>query len=249
LRYSRYWTILFIILLPVVLIAFKNRMYQVTLIIMVIQLLSNLFIASDKLRTTVWSLTVFQFCYFILLYGYRIIESLSLSISLTVLLGECLQLIPIIGIIYIQKKFEQDSKIGFTWPRLKNKKLYLGNGILLLMTVIIISTSFISLEHLWLVFSYCILHAVLFEILWRGLVLNCFAHLLNPFWVTIVVSTSFSIYCYSYGYPLNIVLTLGIISVVLSYLKMKTNSILPSILLHFNVILFFYLSGSLYIPI
>jgi uncharacterized protein len=229
--------------------AYKNRLYQVALFIMFIQLLSNFFIASDKLRTTVWSLTIFQFCYFILLYGFRLVESLPISLSLTVILGECLQLIPIMAIIYIQKMFKQNIKISFTWPYYGSKKFYFGIGGLLMITAGSLSTVFTSYQHLWLVLFYCILHAVLFEILWRGLLLEAFVRILSPIWATMVISFSFAIYCYSYGYPFNMVLSMGIISLVLSYLKIKTNSILPSILLHFIVILLFYLSGSLFIPL
>lgn len=250
-RYSRFWTILLILLLPVLLVAFKNRMYQVVLMIMVIELLSIFFIASEKLRMTIWSLSIFQFCYILLLYGYRIIESLPISIPLTVVFGECLQLIPIIGIIYIQKMFKQDIRLGFSWLQIGSKKFYffLGIGGLLMIALFSFSPAFISFKHFWLVISYCILHAILFEILWRGLLLTLFVQLINRFWAIILLSIAFAIYCYSFGYPSNMVYSLGIISIVLSYLKIKTNSLIPSILLHFVVILLFYLSGSLFIPL
>lgn len=246
---NRLFTILLIAFFPVELLAFHFRLYQFVFGIMIIQLISILFLSSEKSRMLVWSLNAFVFSYLMILYGYRFIENFNLSLNIIILLGECLQLIPIIALYYVLKMFKQTVQLGFTTKSRKVSKL--NKYLIAIIAVILMSLGLlpqVNSNLLW-AFIYCLLHAILFESLWRGILLDLFRQFLSTKWTILILGAAFGIYLLSFGYNLFLSILMAIFSLGFSLIKLKTNNILLSILLHTIIVFLLFLSGQFFIPV
>jgi membrane protease YdiL (CAAX protease family) len=246
---NRLFTILLIAFFPVELLAFHFRLYQFVFGIMIIQLISILFLSSEKSRMIVWSLNAFVFSYLMILYGYRFIENFNLSLNIILLLGECLQLIPIIALYYVLKMFKQIVQLGFTTKSRRVSKLNKY-----LIAIIAVSLMFLGLfpqvnSNLLWAFIYCLVHAILFESLWRGILLDLFRQFLSTEWTVLILGVSFGIYLLSFGYNLFLSIFMAFFSLGFSLIKLKTNNILLSILLHTIIVFLLFLSGQFFIPV
>jgi membrane protease YdiL (CAAX protease family) len=245
---NRLFTILLIAFFPVELLAFHFRLYQFVFVIMIIQLISILFLSSEKSRMLVWSLNAFVFSYLMILYGYRFIENFNLPVKVILLLGECLQLIPIIALYYVLKMFKQSVQLGFT----RSSRVYKLNIYLIaFMAVILIFLGLfpsVNTNFLW-AFIYCLVHAILFESLWRGILIDLFRQFLSTKWTVLILGVAFGIYLLSFGYNLFPAILIAFFSLGFSLIKLKTNDILLSILLHTLIVFLLFLSGQLFIPV
>lgn len=244
---KRFFTIFLIALFPFELLFFHFRLFQLVFVVIIIQLISIVFLTSEKSRILVWCLNVFLFSYLIILYGFRFIENLNLTIKLVLLLGECLQLIPIIALYYVLKMFKKPFQLGFTKSSMSskwNKSLIAFMAVILLFVVLFHQ---VNSNFMW-VFIYCFVHAILFEILWRGFLLDLFRQFLSDYCAIYILGVAFGIYLFSFGYTLFVSIFMAILSLGFSVIKLKTNTILTSILLHTIIVFLLFLSGQLFIP-
>lgn len=244
---NRNFTIFLITLFPVELLAFQFRLYQIVFVVMIIQLISIVALSSEKSRMLVWCLNAFLISYLIILYGYRIIENLNLSTKIVLLLGECLQLIPIIALYYVLKMFKQTIQLSFTKSSLVSK---LNKYLLVCMAVILFVVLFphANSNFMW-AFIYCLVHAILFEILWRGFLLDLFRQFLSTYWAVSLQGVAFGIYLLNFGYTLFVSIFMAFLSLGFSMIKLKTNNMLPLILLHTIIVFLLFLSGQFFIPV
>lgn len=245
---NRLFTIFLITIFPVELLAFQFRLYQIVFVVMIIQLISIVVIPSEKSRMLVWCLNAFLFSYLIILYGYRIIENLNLSTKIVLLLGECLQLIPIIALYYVLKMFKQTVQLSFTKLGLVSK---LNQYLLVCMAVILLFVFLFphaNSNFMW-AFIYCLVHAILFEILWRGFLLDLFRQFLSTYWAVSLQGVAFGIYLLNFGYTLFFSIFMAFLSLGFSMIKLKTNDMLPLILLHTIIVFLLFLSGQFFIPV
>lgn len=244
---NRNFTIFLITLFPVELLAFQFRLYQIVFVVMIIQLISIVVISSEKSRMLVWCLNAFLFSYLIILYGYRIIENLTLSTKIVLLLGECLQLIPIIALYYVLKMFKQTIQLSFTKSSLVSK---LNKYLMVCMAVLLFVVLFpyANSNFMW-AFIYCLVHAILFEILWRGFLLDLFRQFLSTYWAVSLQGVAFGIYLLNFGYTLFVSIFMAFLSVGFSMIKLKTNNMLPLIQLHTIIVFLLFLSGQFFIPV
>jgi membrane protease YdiL (CAAX protease family) len=245
---NRLFTFLLIAFFPVELLAFHFRLYQIVFVIMIIQLISILFLSSEKSRMLVWSLNAFVFSYLMILYGYRFIETFNLPLNIILLLGECLQLIPIIALYYVLKMFKQTVQLGFT---ISSRVSKLNKYLIAFMTIILMFLGFsplVNSNFLW-AFIYCLVHAILFESLWRGILLDLFRQFLSTNWTILILGVAFGIYLLSFGYSLFLSILMAFFSLGFSLIKLKTNNILLTILLHTIIVFLLFLSGQFFIPL
>jgi uncharacterized protein len=245
---NRLFTILLIAFFPVELLAFHFRLYQIVFVIVIIQLISILFLSSEKSRMLVWSLNAFVFSYLIILYGYRIIENFNLSLKIILLLGECLQLIPIIALYYVLKMFKQTVQLGFTISIRVSKLIKYLIAFMAVILMFLVLFPQVNSNLLW-AFIYCLVHAILYESLWRGILLNLFRQFLSTNWTVLILGVAFGIYLLSFGYSLFLSVLMAFFSLGFTMIKLKTNNILPSILLHTIIVFLLFLSGQFFIPV
>jgi hypothetical protein len=245
---NQFFTIFLIALFPFVLLAFHFRLFQLVFVVMIIHMISIVFLTLEKSRILVWCLNAFLLSYLIILYGYRIIDNLNLTLKLVLLLGECLQLIPIIALYYVLNMFNKSFHLGITTSSNAsklNKYLIAFIAVILLLVVLFPQAD----SNVTWVFMYCFVHAILFEILWRGILLDLFRQFLSTSWTVYILGVAFGIYLFSFGYTLFVSIFMAILSLGFSLIKLKTNNILTSILLHTMSVFFLFLSGLLFIPI
>jgi uncharacterized protein len=245
---NRFFPIFLIALFPFALLAFHYRLFQLVFVVMIIHMISIVFLSSEKSRILVWCLNAFLFSYLIILYGFRLIENLNLSIKFVLLLSECLQLIPIIALYYVLNMFKKPFQLGVIKLTKASK---LNTYLIASMAVVLLFVSLFSRENanfMW-VFIYFFVHAVLLEVLWRGILLDLFRQFLSDYWVVYVIGVAFGIYLFSFGYTLFVSIFMAFLSLGFSILKLKTNNILTSILLHTIIGLLLFLSGQLFIPV
>jgi uncharacterized protein len=245
---NRLFTIFLIALFPFELLSLQYRLYQIVFAIMIIQMISIVFVAAEKSRMLVWCLNAFLLSNLIILYGFRVIENFDLPIKSVLLLGEFLQLIPIIALFYVQKMFKQTCQLGLT----KSRQVSNLNKILLAFMAVILlffALFFHADSHLLWVFAYCLVHACLNETLWRGIFLDLFRKYINDYWSVYLLGVAFGIYLLSFGYSLFVSIFMAILSLGFSMIKLKTNNLIPSILLHTIIVFFLFLSSQVFIPV
>jgi uncharacterized protein len=244
---QRIFTGFLISFFPAVLLAFHFRIFQVVFAAMIIQMISIVFLSSENSRMLVWCLNAFLCSYLLVLYGYRVIENFNLPIKIILLIGECLQLIPILAIYYVLKMFKQKLQLGLTTSiqALRGKKLIIATTAVLLLCILLFIKENLTF---WWAFTYCFVHAIVFEILWRGLLLDLFHRFLNTYWSVLILGVAFGVYLFSFGYTLVVSSIMAVLSVGFSLIKLKTKTIIPSILLHTIIVFLLFLSGHLFIP-
>jgi membrane protease YdiL (CAAX protease family) len=245
-KLNQFLTIFFIALFPLELLAFHFRLFQLVFVVMSIHLISILFLTSEKSRILVWCLNAFMFSYLIILYGFRLIENFNITTKLVLLLGECMQVIPILALYYVMKMFKKPLRLGVTKSNIVSKL----NKYLMAACMIVFVVSFPqeNSNTIW-IFIYCFVHSILFEIIWRGILLDLFRQFLSTNWTVYLLGVAFGIYLFSFGYTLFVAIFMAILSLGFSVIKLKTNNILTSILLHTIIVFTLFLSGQLFIPI
>jgi uncharacterized protein len=244
----RLLTVFFISFFPAILLAFHFRIYQMVFVAMFIQMISIVFLRHERSRMLMWCLIAFWLSYILILYGYRAIENLTIPIKLTLLLGECLHLIPIMAIYYVLKMFKQSPYLGLkaSTQHLKIYKLAIAFTAVFLLFIIFFTQDYVT--FLW-AFIFCFVQAIVFEALWRGLLLELFCQFLNTYWTVLILGIAFGFYLLSFGHTLFVSMLMAVLSLGFSFIKLKTNNILPSILLHTIIVFLLFLSGLFFIPV
>jgi membrane protease YdiL (CAAX protease family) len=249
---NRFLHIFVLTLFPLILLAFDFRFYSFIFITILILLLLVPFLPSEKSRMLIWSFNVFLISLLLILYGFRIIENLPFPPNVVLLLGECIQLVPIFLLVYVLKKFSQSILIGLNHLHGISKKhqlILIFATVILIICLFFINSNSISLTKFSWALGFCVLHSFLYETLWRGIILELFKKFLGFFWANILISISFGIYIHSIGFPLYLSILFSILSLGLSILKQKTNSLFPSVLVHLLILLTLFISEKFFIPV
>ncbi|HEY2495369.1 MAG TPA: CPBP family intramembrane glutamic endopeptidase [Paenibacillus sp.] len=125
----------------------------------------------------------------------------------------------------------------------------------LLVGVVVIISSFIPVIH-WgredflslllfgLVFAF--INAILEEFLWRGYVLSRFVDGLGEKQGLIIGSIVFGMYHYSLGFPWSICALFAVLGMLLGGIVIRSQGLLPVIILHFIMNVLFVLSGLIF---
>jgi uncharacterized protein len=244
---QRIFTGFLISFFPAVLLAFHFRIFQMVFAAMLIQMISIVFLSSENSRMLVWCLNAFLCSYLLVLYGYRVIENFNLPIKIILLIGECLQLIPILAIYYVLKMFKQKLQLGLTTSIqvLRENKLIIATTAVFLFCILLVLKENLTF---WWALTYCLVHAIVFEILWRGLLLDLFRQFLKTYWSVFILGVGFGVYLFSFGYTLVVSSLMAVLSVGFSMIKLKTKTIIPSILLHTIIVFLLFLSSYIFIP-
>jgi uncharacterized protein len=247
-KVNQFIPVFFTALFPFILLAYEYKLYRIFLVLYLFQLLAIINLTTEKARLLLWSLNTLLFCFLVILYGYPLIEGMPLTRKSIILLGESLQLLPIILLLYFHMMFHQ--KVEFNFGKMQSvhpllKYIFIGMPFSILL--------FLNLtdgrhEINWL-FMYGLLHAVLLEVLWRGILLPLYVEILGVFTGILINCITFGFYLQSLGFPVYLCMIMAIVSITSSIARLKTSSISPAIFIHYMTIILLFFIGFFVPPI
>lgn len=258
-NYKETGLILAIIFL-IALLFFEIQNFRGVFVLLFILLLAVFFL-EEKYRMFIWLLCAFFIGKLIFLYGDRLMLELPLSNRLSFTGSQFLFLIPISLMLYISKKFKEETHFNWRRPKwqftfhlpLINLKIPVRNMLLigislssLLFLPSILKEDFnfsLDLMIMGLVFS--IANGVLQEVLWRGIFLRVFVRLAGNFLAVAVTSIAFGISQFSLGFSVLACLGFIVIGYLFALITLKSNSLLPSTIWHIVVNFLLILNGTI----
>jgi uncharacterized protein len=241
-------TVLFTILFPLILLSYEYKLYKLFFALFIIQLLSVTVLSIEKSRLFMWCLNTLLFCFLLILYAYPILEGLPLTRISIILTSEGLQLVPIVALLYIHFMFKQKVELNIfevkgVLPQVRYFFISIPLIIILLSGLADISDTFFWLS------IYGLLHAVVLEILWRGILLPLYIEFWGVLLGILVNSITFCVYLHSFGFSFYLCFMMMFVNIASSFVRIKTTSISPSIFIHFMTIILLYFTGGFVPPV
>jgi uncharacterized protein len=192
------------------------------------------------------------------------IESFRFSPYSLVISSQLLQLIPILMICYVIKQFKQVISPYLQKPILSGKIQLPFNTafslrqfcfiICLVSTLCIMVSLLLKGEEIgWRSFLFILIfssiHALLEELLWRGIFLAKLIAITNQRVAIIVTSMAFGINTTMFGFSTIFSIIYFLLGLILGFLTIKLKSIFPSVIVHFSLITLLLIMGWMVIPL
>jgi uncharacterized protein len=241
-----------------------TRGFFVPFFVLLIALLLLIAFFNEERRLIAWMIISFFLGNLLLVYTDNYIESFHLSPYSLVMTSQLLLLIPILMISYVIKQFKQVISPYLQKPILKGE-IKLPFSIVfslrkfcfflcLFSTLSVIGLLLLKREELhWRPFLFILLfssiHALLEEVLWRGLLLSKLITITNQRLGIVITSIAFGINTTMFGFSIMISIFYIFIALFFGFLTFRFKSIFPSVIVHFSVTTILLLLGWIVIPL
>ncbi|MEH7274221.1 CPBP family intramembrane glutamic endopeptidase [Neobacillus vireti] len=249
-----YLSILFIVLLYLF-----TRSFYTPFFLILLSLMLYLAFLKEENRLVAWMIISFFGGNLILFYLDKFIDGIQIDPFHRVIFHQLLFIIPILSICYVINRFNKKIGLFFrrpeTWIQrplaLKRKYVY----IIVLLIFISFLSVVMTLEatfnfHLVISLSlFVFIHAVLQEIMWRGILLTQFMMIANETSAILFTSLAFALNTTIFGFTLVVFILYFIFGLLLGFITSKCKSILPSTIAHALVLILLFIKGFLQLPI
>ncbi|MBA4538509.1 CPBP family intramembrane metalloprotease [Bacillus aquiflavi] len=238
---------------------FQLQLYNGTFLIMFVLLLSIVFL-KEKNRVFAWTIIAFFLGEMLLLYGNQLIDQLPISHSWSEVVKSLLILFPLLFIFYISKKFKVKFNIYNRRPKwekafslrfsenrshvIRVKQLFIALWIIFLIVFFLLimrgNVELLNKEILFGMIVFSIVNGILEEILWRGVLLTKFVSIVGEHLGLLFISIAFGFSVLSVEHALAFVPVFFIIGLLFGKLTVSAKSIIVAINLHivFNLLMF-----------
>lgn len=240
-------------LLFIVLVYFFTRNYYSVFFWIILVLLLFLAFLKEENRLFTWVNISFFGGNIFLIYLDKFIEGIDVEPFIRVIMNQILFIIPILSMCYVIIKF--NKKISFFFKKMK--QLDIRNFLYIIFTLIAVGFTLIvirndielNLKLFLALFSFAFVHAILQEVLWRGILLTQLINITNEKPAILFSSIGFALNTTIFGFSFAVFMLYLSLGFLFAFLTTKYNSILPSIIVHSLILLFIFLNGWLRLPI
>jgi len=233
----------------VLVLCIQQQQIQISFFLAGILLLS-LFFFSEKNRLVLWISIAYLAGHLFYMYANKFVDLADLSLPAKILLNRLLLiciLMPI-SIIYFSFIKEKPVTIIHSRPFSMTHKIDPKLVTLLLslpMLIILLNRPFSTPLLYGLLF--CLLHAALHELIWRGILLNAFKIQTTRTVAILTSGIGFGITQSTLGFQLYSCILFCLLGSFFAWLALKTGSLVPSFLLFFYLSFLLVLSGTIFI--
>ncbi|WP_045521752.1 CPBP family intramembrane glutamic endopeptidase [Neobacillus niacini] len=243
----------FLSILFIVLIYFFTRSYYSLFSWFILGLLLVLAFLKEENRLFAWVMISFFGGNLILMYTDKFIEGFQLMPFNRVIISQLLFIIPVLSICYVIKQFNNKISYFFKKPEPLEIRKFLYIILLLIFAVFILlfitNDVELDLKLFLLLISFSLIHAVMQEVIWRGLLLTQMIKITSETSAILVSSIAFALNTTIFGFSPVVFLLYLSLGFLFGFLTTKLKSILPSIFVHTVVLIFFFLNGWIQLPI
>ncbi|MFP7298092.1 CPBP family intramembrane glutamic endopeptidase [Neobacillus niacini] len=237
----------------IVLIYFFTRSYYGQFLWFILGLLLLLAFLKEENRLFAWTIMAFFGGNFILFYTDKFIQGFNLMPFARLMAGQLLCVIPILSMCYVIKTFNKNVSFFLKKPELEHGRriFYIILAILSVAIIILLLTTArgIDMNIFFALISFTLIHAIGQEVMWRGILLTQFIGITNDIYAILFSSIAFAINTTIFGFSPAVVLFYLFLGILFAILTIKCKSILPSIIAHTMVLIFFYLIDWLQLPL
>lgn len=146
--------------------------------------------------------------------------------------------------------FRNNIYFPFIWKGKKDpiwRFLLIGAGIIIFSFSFMIDYTAVNFQML-VIYAVCfaLINSILEEILWRGYILGRLVDVLGEQFGLVISSLGFGFYHYSLGFPWIVCVLFSLFGMLMGGVTIKSQGLLPVILLHFVMNIMFALSGIIF---
>lgn len=205
-------------------------------------------------RIFTWILLAFFVGHLTAAYGDQFLVSYHFSPASNVILSQLLGLIPVVLVIYILAQFKQKlwydgGKQRVALLNLKGFLFFTGLLLFVIFGLLFSQRVNISVRAVSFILLVSIIHALVDEVLWRGLLLPQFIKTIGKSWAMIISSIAFGLSSTMFGISVQISFIFIGLGLLLTFLTVKTNNILSAFVVHTLITVIILLSGMVFLPI
>lgn len=217
---------------------------------------------SEEHRLFAWIMIAFFLGHLLLGYVDHFIGSFRFPQFSLLLVSQLLLLFPIVMIHFVCEKFKKANYQYFQKPVLTKedklpfsvtwKQLFLVISLLftlVLIEILVLKRSPLPWTHLFLSLSFSIIHSVLGEVLWRGILLPHVISLTNNWLGILITSIAFGLNMTLFGFSPLTTISYIFLGILFGLLTVKSQSIIPSIIVSTMITLLLSISGWVTIPV
>lgn len=257
----RIWRYLQLLLFVVIILLIQYKFFTVAFSL-IIGIIMFMVIASKQKRVFLWVMLAYLLSYLFYLYGDRFINELPYRVNTLMILNRFLLLLPILFMVYVLKKFNEEinrywnkplwhAKISF--PFIWNGfhavsiKAFLSIAIslnILAFFPFILNTKLnLGFSFYIFLFLFSMINGILEEVLWRGILLTRLVDLAGEKAAAFFSAIAFGFSHLVLGYSWSACLGFAIGGFFYAGVTLKSGSIIPAIIWHVIFNLLMILSG------
>jgi uncharacterized protein len=251
---NRYYIgVLISVAFTMMLFLLSRGIYTPFFVLLVCLFLSIIFLKENN-RIFTWILLAFFIGNVTAAYGDQFLDNYHLSPMSNGVISQMLGLIPIVFVLYILKQFKQK-----VWQSLSEQRvaasvwkwflIFSGLLLLVILGMLFFQKENLSARAISFLLLLSIIHALVDEVLWRGLLLPQFMKTIGKTWGLMVSSIAFGLSSTMFGISVQISILYILLGFLFTFLTLKTNSILPAFVVHSLVTIIILLSGMVILPI
>lgn len=239
---------------------FQLHLFSIGFCILLFMIITVIFFNENK-RVFVWMVCAYCFGDFAAMYGEKLVAGLVESEKMKTIINRLLLLLPTLLMCYVMIMFKKNiNRFHFLFPQwnrtifmlLRHKIsvshiLIIGLCLTILYFIPLIQSTGYETRQWTPILLYVVLHALLVEFLWRGIILTQFIVLIGEKLAISFSSIAFGLTYMSFGFSIISCMGYGLLGALFSVMTLRSNSLLPSIIWHSIFVLLFILSG--HIPI
>lgn len=251
---NRYYIgVLISVAFTMMLFLLSRGIYTPFFVLLVCLFLSIIFLKENN-RIFTWILLAFFIGNVTAAYGDQFLDNYHLSPMSNGVISQMLGLIPIVFVLYILKQFKQK-----VWQSLSEQRvaasvwkwflIFSGLLLLVILGMLFFQKVNLSARAISFILLLSIIHALVDEVLWRGLLLPQFMKTIGKTWGLMVSSIAFGLSSTMFGISVQISILYILLGFLFTFLTLKTNSILPAFVVHSLVTIIILLSGMVILPI
>lgn len=245
-------------LLFTVLIYLFTRSYYSPFFLILLGLFLYLAFLKEENRLFAWVMISFFGGNMILVYLDKFIQGIQVDPFLNVIIYQLLFIIPILLISYVIRKFNKKISLFFKKPELIKRiqlpfavnTIYLSIiiiGIISVLLLLMLTTMDVS--HILSLILFALIHALLQEVIWRGILLSQMIKITNETHAILFTSVAFAFNATIFGFSVALFLLYLVLGILFGCLTTKYKSVLPAIFAHTFVLIMFFFNGLLQLPI
>ncbi|MEH7246060.1 CPBP family intramembrane glutamic endopeptidase [Neobacillus niacini] len=249
-------------LLFIVLIYLFTRSYYSPFFLILLGLFLYLAFLKEENRLFAWVMISFFGGNMILVYLDKFIQGIQVDPFLNVIIYQLLFIIPILLICYVIRKFNKKISLFLKKTELIKRiqlpfavnTIYLSIiiiGIISVLLLLMLITMDVRMDvsHILSLFLFALIHALLQEVIWRGILLTQMIKITNETYAILFTSIAFAFNTTIFGFSVALILLYLVLGILFGFLTTKYKSVLPAILAHTFVLILFFFMGLLQLPI
>ncbi len=176
----------------------------------------------------------------------HVVEPLTISKEIKIILNRFFLVFMIIGMVIIHLLFHKKVGLYNEKPNWKNPIVLpfhtintfrfwligvVVNGMIYLVFIVQKDVEYIQ-SLLWFCLFFSIINAVFEEVIWRGIMLSSLMEFTSTRYAVIVTSVGFGLLHLAIGFSILLSLLISVAGVIYALITLKTNSLYPSIAFH-----------------